>query len=227
MHLSKLTQSGALTSRRIFTYIPADDFEGEAEFTYRLNETDADTPEIPVVIRVEKARPRIVINEIHYHPIGSQPQDEFIELINTGNLAANLSGWRFSKGISYTFPTDTTLDPGEYLVVTADRANFRTKYPTFSGHGNWIGQPSNGETFKLKMPRKNEDEVSTEMKVTGLVVAPVPPTVALSAGSGTLYTTAVSLELINYSASNKTGQNWKHSKLEVPPAMSIFRINQM
>src|SRR5216117_3614474 len=64
----------------------------------------------------------VMINEIMYHPLqppfASEPVgEEFIELFNRSNTNVNLSGWHFSKGISYTFG-NVTLAPGAYLVVS-------------------------------------------------------------------------------------------------------------
>jgi hypothetical protein len=74
---------------------------------------------------------RVVISEIMYHPVerpafnadGSPVLDlskdvhEFIELHNPGPSAANLGEWRLTGGISYLFPANTVLQPGQFLVV--------------------------------------------------------------------------------------------------------------
>ncbi|MBI4604027.1 MAG: lamin tail domain-containing protein [Planctomycetes bacterium] len=63
----------------------------------------------------------VVINEIFYHP----PDDrsgEFIEIHNRGQRAIDLSGFRFDRGIDYTFGPGTTIEAGGYLVVTEDPA---------------------------------------------------------------------------------------------------------
>lgn len=80
--------------------------------------------------------PPVVINEILYHarptypdpgadpPVTYAPNPtEFIELHNPGPAAIDLTGWRLSGGIDYTFPAGTTLEPGGYLVV--DHTQFR------------------------------------------------------------------------------------------------------
>ena len=49
--------------------------------------------------------------------------DEWIELVNAGDQAANLSGWKLADGESggpghtYVLPGGTHLDPGDYLVI--------------------------------------------------------------------------------------------------------------
>src|SRR5215475_8044279 len=71
----------------------------------------------------------VVINEIMYHPASGNVLESYVELRNTDNVATNISGWRFTKGIQFTFPTNTTLTAGAYLVVAADRTAFTNKYP--------------------------------------------------------------------------------------------------
>ncbi|MCZ6792112.1 MAG: lamin tail domain-containing protein, partial [Planctomycetota bacterium] len=61
----------------------------------------------------------LVINEIFYQP----PEDrrgEFLELYHRGTEPLDISGFRFTKGIAYTFPEGTVVQPGEYVVLTED-----------------------------------------------------------------------------------------------------------
>ena len=63
----------------------------------------------------------VVISEIHYHPAGDpDPLEEFIELINRSETSVNLAGWRFTRGIRYTFPPNSILNPGERCLVAQD-----------------------------------------------------------------------------------------------------------
>jgi hypothetical protein len=71
----------------------------------------------------------VVINEIMYHPASDNVLESYVELRNLDNIATNISGWRFTKGIEFTFPTNSTLGAGAYLVVAADRTAFTNKYP--------------------------------------------------------------------------------------------------
>src|SRR5258706_5662021 len=98
----------------------------------------------------------VMINEIMYHPLqpqfGAEPTgEEFVELFNTGTNAVNLNGWRFNKGISFTF-SNITLAAGAYLVVSPDLNTFAQRHPGVSNVvGNCDGILSNnGETIELK-----------------------------------------------------------------------------
>ena len=79
--------------------------------------------------------PSIIINEIHYNPCTSQGDDfdyEFVELLNTGDLAADISGYEFynSTGgndqLSVVFPEGTTMAAGEFILVVVSEAVLRT-----------------------------------------------------------------------------------------------------
>lgn len=80
------------------------------------------------------ASAQVVINELMYHPI-EEPEfhedgtpvlelyediHEFIELHNAGSVALDLERWELVDGIRFTFPDDTTLEPGGFLVVAKD-----------------------------------------------------------------------------------------------------------
>jgi hypothetical protein len=103
-------------------------------------------------LRVANAAP--LINEIMFHPAGSpeDPAQEWIEIFNPDVAAVNLSGWKLSSGVTFTFPAGTTLPPGEYLVIAADVATFNAEHPGFAGQliGGWTGRLSNsGEQIQL------------------------------------------------------------------------------
>jgi hypothetical protein len=70
----------------------------------------------------------ISVSEIHYAP-PVEPEEEFIELINTSNSTYNLAGCQFTSGISYTFG-NVSLAPGQRIVVCRDRSLFRARYPS-------------------------------------------------------------------------------------------------
>jgi hypothetical protein len=201
-----------------FNYTPSPDFAGTDRFTYRLSGSPANEPATTVTIIISKPQARVVINEIMFNTLGDKPQEEFIELHNAGSLEIDLSGWRISKGVSYTFPENTRLGIGGFLVITADRLTFRTRYPTFQGKlvGNWIGQLSNsGEKIQLEdATGKNIDEVTYHDEGDWAIRRTGPAHngftgfiwEALHDGKGR------SLELRNPQTSNKTGQNWFASK---------------
>ena len=82
-------------------------------------EFTAGTPDNSVPVR-----DALRVSEIHYNPLEGGDL-EFIELVNTGTSPIDLAGVRFTEGIEFTFPTETTLlGPGEYIVIVKSIALF-------------------------------------------------------------------------------------------------------
>src|SRR5438093_3228325 len=74
------------------------------------------------------AKEEIIINEIFYNAPGKEDLLQFVELYNRGQSEADISGWRFRKGIRFVFPETTRLAAGSYLVVCRNRAEFVKRY---------------------------------------------------------------------------------------------------
>lgn len=92
---------------------------------------------------------RVVISEIFYNPppvLGDAY--EFIELYNAEPTPVDLSGYRFTEGVAFTFPQGATLAAGSYLVVAADASKYagpnRVVYQWTSGKLD-----NGGETITL------------------------------------------------------------------------------
>src|SRR6266540_2380287 len=100
----------------------------------------------------------VVINEIMYNPISGSDDDQYVELYNQGGGAVNLSGWRFNSGISYTFPTNSAIAPGGYLVVARNATNLTAHYANLNANntvGNFGGLLSHGgERLALAIPEQ-------------------------------------------------------------------------
>jgi hypothetical protein len=75
-----------------------------------------------------------VISKINYHPspTGSYPDDddlEFIEIHNNSDMTVNLTGIYFrGTGLSYVFPSETTLGPHSSLFLASNTTAFRTTW---------------------------------------------------------------------------------------------------
>ena len=80
--------------------------------TIRVHYTGAD----------ERPEDRVVIHEIMYHPAARADGKnlEFIEIYNSAPWAEDLSGYRLSGSVDYTFPAGTTIPAQGYLLVWAD-----------------------------------------------------------------------------------------------------------
>jgi len=103
----------------------------------------------------------VVINEIMFEPISGDPDDEYLELFNRSTNTVNLAGWRLRDGISFDFPSGTSLAPGGYLVLARNAARLRNNYANLTALnclGNYSGSLANGgERIELNFP----DEVTS------------------------------------------------------------------
>ena len=97
----------------------------------------------------------LVISELYYHPLNAETEEEFVELMNVGDLPVDLRGVEFRDGVEFSFDEGTStrlwvLVPGERILLVKDLDDFAAAYPavvdkvvgTFSGSlnndGEWI-----------------------------------------------------------------------------------------
>ncbi|HAV62794.1 MAG TPA: hypothetical protein DCY13_10550, partial [Verrucomicrobiales bacterium] len=93
---------------------------------------------------------QVVINEIMYDPPAGSGVPEFIELVNSGPAPVDLSGWQFTDGVEFHFPTGTMLEPGAFGVIGGDAQALRTVYGNLPVLGEFRGKLSNqGERLRL------------------------------------------------------------------------------
>ncbi|HML73085.1 MAG TPA: lamin tail domain-containing protein, partial [Anaerohalosphaeraceae bacterium] len=101
------------------------------------------------VIGVGAINDNLRISELMYNP-GGDPNEEFIELVNTGTAAINLNQVTFAKGIDFTFG-DTVLNPSQRLILVRNQPIFEARYGTgLPVVGQYAGALDNaGETLQL------------------------------------------------------------------------------
>jgi len=103
---------------------------------------------------VEQDRSALVINEIHYHADSlcrniDWNETEYLEIKNTGNTTLNMTDCRFSSGITYTFPWNATIAPGQFIVLAENSIIFQQEFG-FAPFDQYKGELSNdGETLKF------------------------------------------------------------------------------
>ncbi|MEZ5325994.1 MAG: lamin tail domain-containing protein [Verrucomicrobiales bacterium] len=86
----------------------------------------------------------VVINEVFYNAPNELSDLEYVELHNAGNTAVNLSGWKLTKGITFTFPEECRIAPAEFLVVCKDLKLFSRFYDGVNPIGAYDKSLSNG-----------------------------------------------------------------------------------
>ena len=154
----------------------------------------------------------IVINEIMYHPLSGNSDDEYLELYNRGTNTVNLGLWRLSEGVSFTFPANTLLPPGGYLVVARNTLRLLSLYPHLTSAntvGNFSGSLADGgERLALAMP---EVEITTNGPSTNYIVVN-----EVTYGDGGRWGQwadggGSSLELTDPHSDNRLAPNWADS----------------
>ncbi len=113
------------------------------------------------------ARPgNLIVTEINYHPLDPSPDEqmvgsnfdaddfEFIELKNIGTTILDMTGVRFTNGITFSF-TDSnviSLRPGEAVLVVKNLAAFHARYGAPDNiAGEYAGNLDNGgENVRLE-----------------------------------------------------------------------------
>ena len=150
----------------------------------------------------------IVINELMYNPISGNDDDQYIELYNQGTNPVNLTGWQFSSGVTFTFPS-ITLAPNGYLVVARNLTNLLGKYTNLNSAntvGNYTGKLSHkGELVALSMPQTLNTN-TTIYVVEDQVSYGTGGRWGQWAGGG-----GSSLELIDPRANHRLASNWADS----------------
>jgi fibronectin type 3 domain-containing protein len=158
----------------------------------------------------------VAITEIMYHPLGNTPSEEYIEIHNRSATAVNLSGWQFVDGVNFTFPMNTQLGAGNYLVVAANVAAFQASHPGVTNViGGWTGELSNsGEQIDLVDAdgnRIDQVEYADEGDWATRRRGPLD-----NNHRGWIWDTSAdggghSVERVSLSLSNNSGQNWAES----------------
>lgn len=90
-------------------------------------------------------------SELTVLPTADAEDFEFIELQNIGTTTLDLSGFRFTDGVDFTFPAGTSLAAGTRIIVAASPAAFDVRYGAGKNRvGPYTGALDNsGERVRL------------------------------------------------------------------------------
>ncbi|MFN0174354.1 MAG: lamin tail domain-containing protein [Saprospiraceae bacterium] len=144
-------------------------------------------------------RAQVIITEIMFNPPESGADSlEYIELHNFHNFPTNISNWSFTQGIAFTFPPNTVMAPGGYVVIAKNANAFQSVFgipPTFVWPGASDALSNNGEPITLS------DATSTVRdQVTYMNALPWP---VEAAGMGP------SIVLCDFNSDNSLPGNWQ------------------
>lgn len=161
--------------------------------------------------------PEVVINEILYHPLSGDDEEEFVELHNPGNAEIDLAGWRFVDGIDFEFPSGSRIAAGGFLVVARDAQRLRALHPTLSSQtvvGNFGGALADGgERLALARPVARSITDATGASSTETTWAIVNDLTYGDGGAWGRWSDGggSSLELMNPASDNQLAANWADS----------------
>jgi len=156
--------------------------------------------------------PNIVINEVHHDDAPKTSRGEFIELYNAGDQSVDLSGWLLEGVGAYEFPTETLLEPDQFLVIAEDARTLRTKFRIRTTHQYSGGLDNDGDDIRL-------------LDHNGALIDRVDyrsgfPWPAAARGTG------ASMELLHPSLDNNLGGSWRSSTHPTPGARnSVYSLN--
>ena len=141
----------------------------------------------------------VIINEIMYDPHYGRGDLEFIELFNKGKHSIQLDDWKLDDGINYTFPANTELESGGYLVVAKKPEALLQHDPEFKCLGPFEGKLGNDGERVLLLDQNDNLVDKVDYRCEGDW-----PELARGKGS--------SMELIHPDLDNSRSSTWKDSR---------------
>jgi hypothetical protein len=77
--------------------------------------------------------PTLLISEVLYDPLGTEPNEEWIEIFNNTSSPVELTDWMISDNMSTDVISPTVTIPVGGCLVIAASEDFYTSYPGFTG----------------------------------------------------------------------------------------------
>jgi hypothetical protein len=76
----------------------------------------------------------LLISEVLYDPLGTEPNEEWIEVFNNSASPMELTNWTISDNLSTDVISPTvTIPAGGCMVIAASSEDFYANYPAFAG----------------------------------------------------------------------------------------------
>ena len=86
----------------------------------------------------------VIFSEVMYHAKPGQTNLQWIELQNVMRVDVDISNWRLDAGVNYTFPPNTIIPGGGFVVVAKDIATFTNATGLTTAFGPFTNNISNG-----------------------------------------------------------------------------------
>ena len=122
-------------------------------------------------------RTPLVLSEIMFHPTNRADGRnlQFVEIFNSQVFSEDISGYRLSGSISFTFPSNTVMPAHAFYVVAAAPADVQAVYGLSGVFGPWAdsnGLPNSSGTVRL---RNAQDALLLEVNYSGDPPWPLAP----------------------------------------------------
>jgi plastocyanin/DNA/RNA endonuclease YhcR with UshA esterase domain len=159
-----------------------------------------------VLFCTSTALSQLVITELSYNPpeMGSDTL-EYVEILNNSNQAIDLTDYKFTRGITYTFP-DTNIAANAYILIVKNTAAFSAIYGINAlGWSNSDAMSGNSFNNTGELVEIVDAAGAVVFSFTYAKVAPWPTFTEGTDGGG------ASIELCNPEADANDGENWKVS----------------
>ncbi len=113
--------------------------------------TLSDVSDGAFTVTVATAAAQLIINEVLANEPGSDPAGEFVELVNVGGQAADLSGWTLSDAstVRHTFAAGSALAAGARLVVFGKLTAAPAGLTAVGASTGTLGLTNGGDSVKL------------------------------------------------------------------------------
>jgi cardiolipin synthase len=94
----------------------------------------------------------VTLSEVMYDPLGTESDEEWVELYNSTTAAVNLGGWTLNDNIgAWTIPVGTTIAAGQYLTVARNGTAFQTRWGQAANlSGLTLSLANTGDVVRLK-----------------------------------------------------------------------------
>jgi len=106
---------------------------------------------VPLAFPVEPPGPTsrraaVIVSEIMYHPVerADGRVGEFVEIYNSQPFFEDLSGWKLTGDYEFTFPTNTIIPGGGFLLVAPEPADIQAIHGLEAVMGGFTNRLSNG-----------------------------------------------------------------------------------
>ena len=191
IHMTAIARPGY-----VFSHWEGASSSDESYITHNLTSNETFIPVFQISTQAEKS---VVINEINYKSSDEWDSGDWIEIHNPNNFELNISNWTIEDNdpsSNFVIPSNTTIPPTGFLVISRNLLKFNTIYPEIQ---NKIGELSFGlgteDAIKIfNQFGELQDEVSYQS------TTPWP-----EEANGT----GATLELISPDLDNSIAENWK------------------